>query len=364
MLALLSRFWRWIVGAFAVVLVLLALLVWPGFLTDGNAQNTPTATPTLTPTFTPTLRPTWTPTPRPTATPRPDNTGIEQRVSKLEAQMEEILEILRLMAAGQATQPAQTPAPRTEGTQTVPQGGQWTPATKCSWLRENFPQSAGAVQSMIARLAGVPENRIAPHLYPCSGTETVYDGGIILGPAEDWTTPFTVNVTTGGAVDSYPGAVFTGSTRQIGQETIRAYSGSVTTLRATVWAFDDDNPPTGGLSLQLAQPTVAVTAVPTTVSPTATPRPQPTAVPTSEQISCVHPQELASQLGWREDGWADQKYGGLRVILSTSSTLPNMWEAISDGKTIREMDADRAMNPGTWSIYPPYQCREVLGYSK
>lgn len=222
------------------------------------------------------------------------------------------------------------------GATTTTVAGSWTPAGKCQWLRANFPQTAAGVQDYLAKLANVPVQRVASHLYPCSPTETAYDGAIVLGPSEGfWNTVFSVNVPNGGAVDTYPGATCTGSSRRIGTETIRCVSGTVTALRVTYWPWNDDAPP------------ISVTSTVTTAT-----------------TACENPQALATRMGWKVIEWADAKYGGLRVELTTGGQLASLWEAISSGKTIKETDTDRSMPAGVYTIYPPFACREELGFSK
>lgn len=333
----------------------------------GQTGQSPTATPTLRPTWTPTPRPTSTPTAVPTATntPRPeDRNDLESRVSALESMMERMLEILERM---QTSVPPTQPAPRTEGTQNTPQSGSgWTASDKCAWLNSNVPQGNDGLdlQHFAASLLSVPNERIRVHLYPCGDSTMVYDGFIVLGPREGpWNGLVTAVVPLGGAVDSYNEASYSAQPTRIGQNTLRATQGTVTATTMTVWFWLDENPPTSGVSMALP------TAVPTAQATQAT-RPQATAVPptpvppTATPISCEQPADLASRMGWTNAGWADQRYGGLRVELTSQSQLPPMWEAITGGITIRETDANRAMAAGTWTIYPPFSCREQLGFSK
>jgi len=237
-----------------------------------------------------------------------------------------------------------------QATQPVPQG---VALNKCDWLRANAPQSADGMQVLLAGKANVPKARIAPHLFPCSGTETVYDGGIILGPAEGWNSSFTVNVSKGGAVDSYLGATFSGSTHKIGSETIRATDGSVTAVRATVWFWLDENPPTASQSTsQPSQPSQS--------------QPVQPSQPTQSTINPSTPigvDKVASQLGWTVKSGPD-KFGGFVIEVQKTSILPPLFEATTSGRKILENDTDRTMTPGTWSVYPPFAWREALGFSK
>ncbi len=240
-----------------------------------------------------------------------------------------------------------TPAPG----ETVPfvTNSSWTPAVKCEWLRANFPQTGPAVQEYIAQLANVPRERVASHQYPCTTTDMAYDGGIILGPDEGWTTTFTVLVPQFGAVDAYPGAGFSvpNQTMQIGPETVRAFEGSVTAVRATYWPWLDEAPPIFGVPFIVPAGSAYVSSQTSAAA-----------------VPCIQPTDLATQMGWRTVEWADQKYGGLRVELTTSGQLPSMWEALASGRQIKEADVNREMVTGFWTVYPPYACREELGFSK
>lgn len=220
-------------------------------------------------------------------------------------------------------------------------------ADKCEWLKAHFPQTTASVQALGAKLANVQPNRIATHLFPCDATNTVFDGFIVLGPNEGYSGSFTLEVPDHGAVDSYPGATFSGNNHRIGAETIRATSGKVTAVRATYWPWLDENPPSAQTGPAPAQPTAA-----------------PTTQTQPGNAACVDPTALASSHGWQNLGFADQKYGGLRVQLSGSDTLPSGWEALTSGGGIHESDTNRQMSPGNWTIYPPFACRESLGYSK
>lgn len=257
-----------------------------------------------------------------------------------------------ISVSGSSGQSAQSPAGNKNGSNgadnNVPANGASSGsalADKCEWLRSHFPQTTASVQALGAKLANVQPNRIATHLYPCDATNTVFDGFIVLGPGEGYSGSFTLTVPDHGAVDSYPGATFSGNNHRIGAETIRATSGKVTAVRATYWPWLDENPPSA-----------QTTGYAPNVTPVAD---QPTAAPT-----CVDPTALATSRGWNNLGWSDQKYGGLRVQLSNSDTLPDKWEALTSGSGIHESDTNRQMSPGTWTIYPPFACRESLGYSK
>jgi hypothetical protein len=227
----------------------------------------------------------------------------------------------------------------------VNSSGVWTPAQKCTWLRENFPQTTAGVQALGAQLAGVPVTRIATHGYRCSPDSMAFDGFIVLGDAEGWGESFSLNVPVGGAVDAYQGANCTGRSDYIGPETdtLRCFDGSVTATRATYWPWLDEAPPTSGVSMSagdLASNSASVT------------------------VDCVDPTDLARENGWNYSTQPD-KYGGLQVTLTDNATLPNDWEAIGQGGTrIGEFDSPRTMSTGTYTVYPPFGCRDELGYSK
>lgn len=222
------------------------------------------------------------------------------------------------------------------------QGGSWTPTQKCEWLRGHFPQTTASVQALGAKLANVQTQRVATHLFPCDATNTVFDGFIVLGPNEGYSGSFSIDVPANGAVDSYPGATFTGTNRRIGSETIRGTSGKVTATRATYWPWDDDNPPTGASAANTNQPA-------------------------SDNV-CMLGKDLALQMKWPLIG--DQsdditKYGGARIHLDSAAQLPTQWEGISGGRKIATDSSDHTMVQGDWSIYPPPgACRDQLGVAK
>lgn len=236
--------------------------------------------------------------------------------------------------------------------------------SKCEWLRANFPQSDGGVQADVANLTGntIPLQRVAMHKYQCGDGTEVYDGGIVLGPSEGWDQAFSITVPyPGSVVDSYPQALFSGNHFRLSNATERATSGSVSGLRATFWPWWDENPPTGPVPAMTAAPAgQQPQSAPTMAAP---PPPPPTSVPVLNP-ACVQPADLATQMGWKNLGWADKTYGGLRVELTQPSQMPPKWEAITKGRHIYQDDADRSMATGVWSIYPPFECRDALGFSK
>jgi len=96
------------------------------------------------------------------------------------------------------------------------------------------------------------------------------------------------------------------------------------------------------------------------------PAPQPTATSTGqtnlEQPPCIHPVTLAAQMGWVGRGIVDL-YGGYEVELSANSDLPPLWEA-NGARQIRQLDTDRTMTSGVWTIYTPYACRNEFDFEK
>jgi hypothetical protein len=69
-------------------------------------------------------------------------------------------------------------------------------------------------------------------------------------------------------------------------------------------------------------------------------------------------------MGWKNQGLVDPKFGGLQVELLSTSILPPLWEALASGRKIQADDPNREMLATVWTIYPPLDCREALGYSK
>lgn len=232
-------------------------------------------------------------------------------------------------------------------------GAAWSPAQKCAWLQSNFPQDTAGVQKLGARLAGVQPERVRTHLYPCSGTQTAFDGFVVLGPNEGYSGSFTLQVPTNGAVDSYPGAAFTGSNRQIGVETVRAFDGSVTAVTASYWPWLDENPPAGGG--QALVPQEAPAQAPAQVAQTKAAAP---AVPKAASGNCMLASVLAAQRGWKviDNPTSVTKYGGSVVELPPGASLPSGWEFSGS-------PGAKPANGGVFSIYPPNDgvCRARLG---
>ena len=211
-------------------------------------------------------------------------------------------------------------------------------SAKCEWLRANFPQTTEGIQALGAKLAGVEKERVRTHVYRCTPTTTVFDGMIFSGPDQGFNGSFTISVPVNGAVDSYAEATYTGRHELLGAatDTTRAFDGKVTAVTATYWPWLDENPPvTGGISAS-----------------------QPIA-----NATCTDPKVLAAQHGWTSTGSPD-KYGGLVVTLASSDVLPVDWEAIGPAGSIMEFDTNRTMSAVTYTVYPPFSCREQLGYSQ
>lgn len=238
-------------------------------------------------------------------------------------------------------------------TATPPSVAVGTTSNKCEWLRNNFPQTDTGVQQYVVSLTGdtIPQRRVTIHKFQCGDGSEVYDGGIVNGPAEGWSESFSISVPyRGSVVDSYPGATFSGEHFALSSATERATSGMVTAVRATFWPWWDERPPLGQSIAPFVaptQPTSAAAVVPTTAP------------------ACIDPEQLATQMGWTNLGWADKTYGGLRVQINQTSSLPVGWMAQGQDLNIGEYDANRVLPAGkVVTIYPPYGCREQLGFSK
>lgn len=249
---------------------------------------------------------------------------------------------------------SQTPGPQT--TPAAGMGSSWTPAQKCAWLSANFPQTTQGVQQLGAQLAKVQPQRIRAGRYPCGAAGNgVFDGFVVLGPNEGFGGEVTMTVAIGGAIDSYAescGAQYStkprlvaGGAPNVCDNTWQTDVGTVTALSMTYWPWNDAAPPIGGGQVGLLGTPVAATT-PAAAGP------------------CQQPQDLAKAMGWSEKGWGDQKFGGLRVELAAAGTLPALWEGIASGRKIAAADPAREMVPTVWTIYPPFECREKLGYSK
>jgi hypothetical protein len=82
----------------------------------------------------------------------------------------------------------------------------------------------------------------------------------------------------------------------------------------------------------------------------------------TSNVECIHPQILAQQKGWTDDGATGDKYGGWYVELNKPDQLPVMWEALGE-RHIYQTDTDRTLSPGRWAIYTPFDCRDQFGFS-
>lgn len=95
---------------------------------------------------------------------------------------------------------------------------------------------------------------------------------------------------------------------------------------------------------------------------TSSPVEDPTPSAAATQPQCVHPETLAAQMGWEGRGIVDV-YGGYEVLLSANSELPPLWEANGE-RRIRQIDPDRMMTAGVWTIYTPYACRGEFDFER
>lgn len=89
----------------------------------------------------------------------------------------------------------------------------------------------------------------------------------------------------------------------------------------------------------------------------------------STEVTCIHPDQLATQYGWKDSRIIDKFYGGYNVYVSNPSQLPPLWEANYFGmdnvfsSQIRRNDSNRQMDIGTWIIYAPDECRTTWGFA-
>lgn len=219
---------------------------------------------------------------------------------------------------------------------------------KCRWLRENFPQTTAGVQELGAKLAGVEKRRITTHEYRCSRTtaEAVFDGFVVLGPKEGFDGNVTLTVPKHGAIDgSDPscGYTYTGEHSLVGDlpelcdDTHRATSGTVTGPRLTYYPYYDEDPPGPDDKFD---PGISAS------------------VPTEQSVSavtgeCISGAEMARKMGWillDPQPESVTKYGGAQVEVTKEATLPQGWEAKSNGPDLQGGDL---LTPGFYSIYPP-----------
>lgn len=241
-------------------------------------------------------------------------------------------------------------------------------AEKCVWLRANFPQTTDGVQALGASMAKVSPNRISAEKFVCNpeSRESVFSGFVGLGPREGHPGEFTMTVPQFGVIDSYPvscGAKYSeeptligGHNPQVCDETWRAYRGTITALRQTYWAFDDQNPPNrrGGVTPQgpAANPTPAAPAASASIA-----NEQPYGV---EELFKRNSIERTTGSG----GQKVNEYGGLQGKATKQMDLPAKWEATCEkGLDIKENTGNRMIPAGTvCTIYPPYAWRAELGY--
>jgi hypothetical protein len=298
-----------------------------------------------------------------------ENASLRQQVADLTAQITALTERIDQLLAGQSGSPAGTEDVTTAGGSDN-NGSSWTSENKCSWLRENFPQSTKAVQAFGASLANVPTARIRTHEFRCSreaNAMSVFDGFIVLGPNEGFAGAVTLQVPVGGAIDAYAescGASYSqpptliNDFAEVCDDTWRATAGSVTALSMTYWPWNDDNSPLGG----------------TSSSASMSEEPVAEATVSTDQAECLHPSDLVKKVNaadasgkvWKDQGMVDTTYGGLRIEVLKDSELPAGWEGVGPGNAhISADDSGRTIAKGEfWSIYPPRgECRAELGFS-
>lgn len=219
-------------------------------------------------------------------------------------------------------------------------------SAKCAYLESLLTDmgidahgNGGDLQMWAASELGVAVERIRVHRYDCSMSVDILDGFIVLGPNEGHKGLVTATVPDDGAIDSYKDASYTGTTEQIGANTVRATDGTVTATTMTFWFVNDEtfgsnaennvNDDTGGVS----------------ATPTAN----------GEEV-CMTGADLAEKEGWELNDVQGEdltRYGGARVNLPPGTELPEGWEAVGD-TTLDE--------GGVFSIYPPTgDCRTELG---
>lgn len=259
-------------------------------------------------------------------------------------------------------------------TQTAIDPAAWA-LQKCAWLKANFPQETGAIQTLGVSLAGVPKERIrAGEKFRCSTTtaESVFQGFVVLGPNEGYHGTFTLAVPAHGAVDAYSvpcGAKYTGNFKLVagGQpnpcdDTYRASDGTVTALSATYYPWNDADPPVKQAPPFNSQavPVPSSPVSPTTpVSPTA----PIDATKSGTNADCKTGKALADERGWLvlpTQSTEVTKFGGAQIEVKAGKegNLPNGWEAKTSGPDLKGGDL---LTPGFYSIYPPHgACRQQL----
>lgn len=108
------------------------------------------------------------------------------------------------------------------------------------------------------------------------------------------------------------------------------------------------------------------------VNPASLAQPNSTPIAISDEnlpVTCIHPDQIATQLGWKDSRIIDKFYGGYNVYVPNLSQLPALWEANYFGMDnvfsaqIKRDDLNRQMDIGTWIIYAPDECRSQLGFA-
>lgn len=247
----------------------------------------------------------------------------------------------------------------------------WTPEQKCDWLRDNLPQTTSTLQAFAVKYANaenVTVERIAPTIYVCNSSgDSVYDGFIILGPNEGHNEgEFTITVPPYGAINSYDescGAKYSETPTLVAKlpetcdSTFQAKAGTVSALRASVYAWNDFNAPIGQEE-----------SIKTMVEKTGT---QSSTGNATSGDTCMSVADLANTPDFKdkvevlEDVQQPDsvtKYGG-RIIHITGDgvTVPNGWEAIGPD-AVHITSGGKLANGLFVSLYPPTgACREKLG---
>lgn len=256
----------------------------------------------------------------------------------------------------------------------------WNPEQKCTWLRENLPQNTTDLQAFAvkyANSASVDVERIAPTIYVCnSDGDSVFDGFIILGPRDGHHEgEFTITVPPHGAINSYAeacGAKYSEEPTVVAKLpeacdwTYMATGGTVTAVRASVYAWNDFNAPIG-------QTESIKTMVGASNSSSDNNAGGSSNAATTTDDTCMSVTNLAASSGYQgkfeilEDVQQPEdvtKYGGRVIhVIADGVTVPNGWEAIGpDGVHITS--GGKLANGVYVSLYPPAgSCRDSLEVS-
>ena len=157
-----------------------------------------------------------------------------------------------------------------------------------------------------------------------------------------------MSVPSGGVLDAYDpecGAVYSETPVEIGgghsnpcDDSWRATSGTVTAESITYWPWWDQAPSHMGT------------------------------VPEEggsggEAVLCIKTPRMANRLGAEPQGDVDE-WGGLAVNFANPADLPMGWMAQFEGGSVDEFGNERTVPPGFATLYPPYTCREELGYKQ